>query len=430
MPDPGTKLAWAKTESFAFVVYYKQGTSAVARKQVGVWTREMIDQVLSVGGTYYLPYQPLATDDQFHRAYPHATEYFSIKKHYDPTDKFTNTLWDTYYNPEKLAYYKEKESERVVASTTAEYYRPYDNAYLSLPEWRIVYSADEYAATLRDSLPSHFPYSLSNQEYWRQYNQVQLLTKDSGHNNTDYETVLSVIGWSYSIENIVKGLYEHTIGRVSEWAAGDTQVPEDQYAATTAKEYADFIYDYPWYDFPFGTHLKNVWAVHATHTYTWGQDARRIERKMFLSVEYGAKALYSTAIRAATHAKFGVQDDVVYAIVTHNRGVTHELIQAPHYQPFTRLLLNEFAKEGSSTLFKVVDISGNDTITFTYKDTLGAKIPEGAKEIMRNREIHNVVLGASVYLDRITVEANVSDLFLMYQNLLARGVTIDHFYDY
>jgi hypothetical protein len=26
-PDPGAKLAWAKTESFAFVVYYKQGTS-------------------------------------------------------------------------------------------------------------------------------------------------------------------------------------------------------------------------------------------------------------------------------------------------------------------------------------------------------------------------------------------------------------------
>ena len=38
--DPGSLLAWARTEVFAFVIYYKQGTSDAAREQVGVWTRE------------------------------------------------------------------------------------------------------------------------------------------------------------------------------------------------------------------------------------------------------------------------------------------------------------------------------------------------------------------------------------------------------
>ena len=69
-PDPGATLAWSKTENFAFVVYYKQDTTPEAIEHVGNWTRQMIDEVLSVGGTYYLPYQLHATDNQLHRAYP------------------------------------------------------------------------------------------------------------------------------------------------------------------------------------------------------------------------------------------------------------------------------------------------------------------------------------------------------------------------
>src|SRR6185436_6066293 len=37
--DPGSLLAWARSEVFAFVVYYKQDTDAESRREVGVWTR-------------------------------------------------------------------------------------------------------------------------------------------------------------------------------------------------------------------------------------------------------------------------------------------------------------------------------------------------------------------------------------------------------
>jgi FAD/FMN-containing dehydrogenase len=101
--DPGTLLAWAPTEVFAFVVYYKQGTGAAARQQVKVWTREMIDAVVSVDGTYYLPYQIHATPQQFRRAYPRAPEFFALKRKLDPTNKFRNKLWDAYYRPQSDA---------------------------------------------------------------------------------------------------------------------------------------------------------------------------------------------------------------------------------------------------------------------------------------------------------------------------------------
>ncbi|WP_201747898.1 FAD-binding protein [Chitinophaga vietnamensis] len=99
LPDPGSYLAWAREEVFAFVVYYKQDTSAVARNKVAIWTRELIDAAIAAGGTYYLPYQPHATAAQFHQAYPRAEELFSLKRKLDPHFRFSHVLWDKYYKP-------------------------------------------------------------------------------------------------------------------------------------------------------------------------------------------------------------------------------------------------------------------------------------------------------------------------------------------
>ena len=97
--DPGSLLAWARTEVFAFVIYYKQGTSDVARNEVGVWTRELTEAALDVGGSYYLPYQLQATEEQFRRAYPRAAEFLALKQRLDPTNKFRSKLLDKYLHP-------------------------------------------------------------------------------------------------------------------------------------------------------------------------------------------------------------------------------------------------------------------------------------------------------------------------------------------
>jgi hypothetical protein len=96
--DPGSLLAWAREEVFSFVIYYKQGTNLDAQREVGVWTRELVDAAFEVGGSYYLPYQLHATAAQFHRAYPRAAEFFALKRRLDPSYKFRNRLWDKYYD--------------------------------------------------------------------------------------------------------------------------------------------------------------------------------------------------------------------------------------------------------------------------------------------------------------------------------------------
>lgn len=95
--DTLSLLAWAPQEVFCFVVYYKQETTPEAKAAVGVWTRELIDAALSEGGSYYLPYQLHATEEQFHKAYPRAKEVFDLKRKVDPDNKFTNKFWEKYY---------------------------------------------------------------------------------------------------------------------------------------------------------------------------------------------------------------------------------------------------------------------------------------------------------------------------------------------
>ncbi|MCX4162003.1 MULTISPECIES: FAD-binding protein [Paraburkholderia] len=101
LADNRTVMAWARGETFAFVLYYKQRTRDNARERVAVWTRELIDAVLAVGGTYYLPYQLHATHEQFHRAYPRAREMFALKQQFDPQYRLRGALWDRYYAPER-----------------------------------------------------------------------------------------------------------------------------------------------------------------------------------------------------------------------------------------------------------------------------------------------------------------------------------------
>lgn len=99
--DPGTWLAWADEEVFAFVLYYRQNTDEQSCTKVGIWTRQLIEIALKYNGKYYLPYQPHATDRQLHQAYPRMKDFFYLKQKLDPTYRFRNAFFDQYYKQYK-----------------------------------------------------------------------------------------------------------------------------------------------------------------------------------------------------------------------------------------------------------------------------------------------------------------------------------------
>jgi len=97
LPDKETILSWSPEEVFSFVIYYEQGTTEKDKEKVKKWTSKLIDLAMKNNGKYYLPYQIIATKEQFLKAYPNAVKFFEIKKKYDPKYKFRNKLWDKYY---------------------------------------------------------------------------------------------------------------------------------------------------------------------------------------------------------------------------------------------------------------------------------------------------------------------------------------------
>lgn len=94
--DTLSLMAWAPTEVFSFVLFYKQRNNRQASAAVRAWTRELIDAVLANGGRYFLPYRLDATRAQFERAYPEARAFAALKARVDPGNRMRNLLWDTY----------------------------------------------------------------------------------------------------------------------------------------------------------------------------------------------------------------------------------------------------------------------------------------------------------------------------------------------
>lgn len=94
--DDDTLLAYARDDVFAMVLLFSQSRTEAGETQMRAMTVDLIDAALEHGGTYYLPYRLHATRAQFARAYPMSERFFGLKRKYDPDERFTNMLYQTY----------------------------------------------------------------------------------------------------------------------------------------------------------------------------------------------------------------------------------------------------------------------------------------------------------------------------------------------
>jgi hypothetical protein len=75
---------------------FVQKRTAEADDDMRAMTVKLIDRILAIGGSYYLPYRLHATCEQMRIAYPRLDEFVTAKRRYDPRLRFRNALWDTY----------------------------------------------------------------------------------------------------------------------------------------------------------------------------------------------------------------------------------------------------------------------------------------------------------------------------------------------
>ena len=95
-PDPDAMLSYATEPRIAAVMLFSQEMTARAEGDMARMTAALIDRVLDIGGSYYLPYRLHATGAQFARAYPGATAFAGQKRALDPRLILRNALWDKY----------------------------------------------------------------------------------------------------------------------------------------------------------------------------------------------------------------------------------------------------------------------------------------------------------------------------------------------
>jgi hypothetical protein len=313
---------------------------------------------------------------------------------------------------------------------TEHYRRPEEATYLSYPEWYLVSNPQEYAQFLHHERPSGFPYARSICQFWNSYAQVYAIAQRHYPFNAGEHLMVAVIGTSSTIEWIIKGAYENTIGRLFELLA-DEQTSEEKYAAEVARDYGDFIPTQPWFDFPFGEKFKGLWT---TADFFGSHFPRKCERKLFLSLEYGVKTLYAGVIRLASHSVYGVADTEVYALVTHLPAALTTpqvklvrqvadgtaIISVPHYQGFTDTV-PVLARDGVDLL----EVAGNDEILMTIVAPAGWNYDLGAGKPLFTMQLLN---GSE--FKRVAIQAPIRSLGSMLREIDSKKLRVEHLFDY
>ncbi len=94
--DTSSVLPYAPQRRIAAVMLFVQKRTPEADGDMRAMTVKLVDRVLALGGSYYLPYRLHATREQLRTAYPRLDEFIAAKRRYDPKLRFSNALWDSY----------------------------------------------------------------------------------------------------------------------------------------------------------------------------------------------------------------------------------------------------------------------------------------------------------------------------------------------
>lgn len=255
----------------------------------------------------------------------------------------------------RKAYSKEINS----AISPKEFVRDHSQTFLTFPEWYLVFSPKEYADFTKVNVSNNFTYFGHIKQFWESYYKIILKTKNDKI-NYEYHTMILVIGISTTVEYLFRGLYEYTVGNFSYWITG--RVPEDDFTATYAKEYVEFINITPWYEFDFDKKIKELYTNEINEF-----SFRTLERRFILSLELMIKSVYGKIIKKATKTTFGNADLMTSVIVDQKLDLEssnikfsakigeYYLYEFPRYDPFRESVIS--VKDQN---FNFIEIAGNN----------------------------------------------------------------------
>lgn len=245
--------------------------------------------------------------------------------------------------------------------------------------------------------------------------------------------MLMVIGSSFSAEYILKGIYENTIGRFSEWTSSHHPVEEDQYAYKVAREYGDFVHIRPFYEFHFAHHIKGLWSG----TNLWGSHIfRKWERKLFLSLDFTVEAFYCWLIEKATHASYGFEPSETYVWIENadpeilqqltrvkqikQVGAGAYIVKLPRYQEFTSVTASLVEHD-----IRFVEIAGNSQVLVSVIAPQSWKYTHSDAQ-----QLFSIPILTHPESQRFVLNCDITSLHSVLNSLGVEQVRIEHLYDY
>ena len=316
-----------------------------------------------------------------------------------------------------------------VIAAIPDYQRTEESTFLTYPEWAIVYAAREYAGQLRTNRESSFPYLAYAGRYWQDY-AVMIEASDAYPFNFSNHLMLVVIGTSHTIEHLLQGAWENTIGRLTEAASAPTA--EDAYQAAAAAEYAAFLDQTPWYRFDYKDKRAGLWAIPAATSP--GGAFRSWERKLAFSLSYRFKEFYAGLINQGLDSTSApaLLDIHVWAKgpqpafaaeptlrIERDFGPDGLVFVTPRYQVFTDMVPRLISRGATFS-----EIGGNGLILATVLTQGEPHLPNGLQSLF------SYALPARADIWRTGIALPVATLHLTLPALSVSGAGLEHLYDY
>ena len=315
------------------------------------------------------------------------------------------------------------------------YARAQGDSFLTFPEWYIVHAYADLAGVTERSSESGFDYLASIRGFWTSLCRATRQASNSGPASADQKMTNYIIGFSFTAEMGLMGGYERTLGALTESTTGGEKTAEDAYNVALLKEYAAFLYQVPWYRFPFGDKLRTFW-----HETSFVPSIRSVERRASLSLQYAARSAYAAVIgymasydpavltlrsvvgglAAADLQKIsGVK---VIREVTGSTGTRGVLVETARYAAFDGFV-RELARHPGATL---LEIAGNHRILVTIvgpEDQVKLAVSGGMT-------IFQLPIQSAPGSKRLGIDTPVRSLVENVRRFEAAGCRFEHAYDY
>ena len=296
--------------------------------------------------------------------------------------------------------------------------RPEANSYLTYPEWHIVFAYDGLAEVLKTGNENRFGYLASIRDFWRADCALTRIADRRGGADADTRVMIATIGVSFTLEMLLKGAYEDTVGRLAAAWRGPRKTPQDLVARDMAADYAAFLRHTPWYAYAFRSWIARLWAAPVDGIVRGWERGGGGGRGAGGGVAVGTGAAAPTirsVVSGLPAARLAAMADV--RVVSDDAGGL--LIETPRYARFTQLLA-EIAEAGGT----IEDIAGNERVMVSLTTRPGAAPPPRAGEVILR------LPRSGFDGDRVLVAVRIADLAALLRAVPLADPGIEHIFDY